>query len=229
MKILSVILIALVSISFSTYERNSLINGEEEYFTGLFSGQTYYFILDSRNYDKLNIRVRLQSNYSISDLSLYYFKHDSYNEAFSKGKLISPEAKFKGGYLNLEDSIDISNYYFYATLVVKPDKYINYIYVKLKGENEARDKAEKEISKYIILVIIIPLCIFGIIILIALANMCFCRSKKVVIQQTIPPKYEPPAVQTMNAQQINYQQPSIQMQYILPPTQQNNQYNPPPY
>ena len=91
------------------------------------------------------------------------------------------------------------------------------------------DEVDEEVSKFVLLVVIIHLCICGVIIIIAIVHICCFRINRVVIQQTIPPRYEPPEIQTMNLQPIIYQQPNTQIQYIPPPTQHNNQQNPLPY
>jgi len=219
-----IILFIALSVVYSAYIRNTLLDNHEEYFTSLYSGTDYYFLLNSVFDDKFKIKVKLQSNYSKSYLSLYSFQHDSYDDKMPSygGELLNPSSTIKNGFLILEKTTDISDIYYYSTLVVRPSKYINYIYVKLHSENET-------VSNLVLLAVVIPLSICGVIILIAVISICCCRSKRVVINQTIPPKYDPIQPPVVQVQPIAYQQPSVQMQYIPPTTQPNAQYIPPPY
>ena len=57
-----IILFIALSVVYSAYIRNTLLDNHEEYFTSLYSGTDYYFLLNSVFDDKFKIKVKLQSN-----------------------------------------------------------------------------------------------------------------------------------------------------------------------
>lgn len=186
---------------------------------------SYYFQLSTVFDDTFKFRLRLSNSYSKYDLKLYYYCHTWSSDDYIYRTSISPKSSTHGSEIYLEKEIDIDDDY--TTLIVEPQVYIDYLYVKLSSENET-------VLTIVLCAVFIPLGFCILVAVIIFVCVRRCRYKSVVVPPTIQP-IQPtitvqPAVQPMYVQPAAYQPPPpTQMQYVPPPIDPNVQYIPPPY
>lgn len=186
---------------------------------------SYYFQLSTIFDDTFKFRLRLSNSYSKDVLDLYYYCHTWSSESYITRTPISPKSSTHGSEIYLEKEIDIDDDY--TTLIVEPQVYIDYLYVKLSSENET-------VLTIVLCAVFIPLGFCILVAVIIFVCVRCCRYKRVVVPPTIQP-IQPtitvqPAVQPMYVQPAAYQPPPpTQMQYVPPPIDPNVQYIPPPY
>ena len=200
----------LIALTFSSSIMYYMKNGVEEK-KYLYSGNRYYFELDTDYDDTFKVKIKLGLSYYSYDVDLLYYEHPfsgSY-ESYYSTSTISPSVTIDS-YLILEKKIDLISTN-YITVIVVPRKDLGAVYITLSSENDT-------IRLLIIFLIVIPITIFIIVaVLIFIRRRCWCRYSRVVVTSDIEP-IQPPVttVQPMIVQPPVYQPPIAQVQYMPP-------------
>ena len=222
MKLYYFILYSFLTFSLGSYT----IEKEKEQTFQLISENTYFFTIDIRWDDSIEIKLKMSRNYDDSNLDdLYYCFHSfsSFDASdLQKKQILSVSKSYSSTQTILNSKIDTSYYHTdYLTLIITSNKNLS-ITIYAKGRSEAEEKTKQTI--FLLLLIPIGCCIIIIIGSITGIYYC-CKPKKTVnaspspVQPAQPLYPQPPNPQPLYPQQPNYQPPQA---YIPPPQQQYN-------